>query len=188
MASFEEIKSGFVQYDEPEKGWVAFIKGPVELLKAAAKVRDAAVKQFDCFTPFPIHGLDEAMGLKRSWITFVTLVMAITGVTAGLSYISYIDVFNWPIRYGGKPFFALPAYIAILFELAILFGAIGTVACVILLGKLNKPFREPLDLDLTSDKFALWIGDDITEDKAREILSGIEIDLKSVEDIRKEQT
>lgn len=188
MATFEDIKTGFVQYEEPESGWVAFIKGPVELLKAAAKVREASVKNFDCFSPFPIHGLDEAMGLKRSWITFVTLVMAITGVVAGLSYISYIDVFNWPIHYGGKPYFALPAYIAILFELAVLFGAIGTVASVIILGKLNKPFREPLDLDLTSDKFAVWIGDEMSEEKAREIFTGIEIELKSVDQIRKEQS
>ena len=63
----QSIKKGLFFYEEPDKGYVASIKSAKNLLKAATIVRDAGIKRFDCFTPFPLHGMEKAMGIEKSW-------------------------------------------------------------------------------------------------------------------------
>lgn len=99
----------------------------VVLFQAVKKVRNAGYKLHDVFTPMPIHGLDKAMGLRDTSIPTAGFIYGITGTTTALSGISYILAYDWPLNLGGKPNFALPAWIPIIFELTVLFSAVGMV-------------------------------------------------------------
>lgn len=178
MPGMNEIKKGLFSYEEADKGWVAVIKSAGDLIKAAEKVKDAGVRSFDCFSPFPIHGLDKAMGLNRSWLPFITAVFGFFGAFAGLAYMTYIDVISWPINYGGKPHFAWPAYMVVMFELGVLFASMSTVAAVIVMGRLFKPDRKPPVDNLMADGFALWIGDDIEKQQVESILGSLATEVR----------
>lgn len=173
MPSFKEIKEGLFRYEEADKGWVALVKDARTLLKAAEKVRDAGVKSFDCFSPFPIHGLEKAMGLPRSWVPFITLLFGLLGASFGFLAMTYIANVDWPIVYGGKPFFAWPSYIPVTFELTILLGGLATVGSVIYLGRLTNVNRKPVHPSVTQDGFAIWIGDDMSKDQVDKIVGDL---------------
>ncbi|MDP4128536.1 MAG: DUF3341 domain-containing protein [Bacteroidota bacterium] len=104
----------------------SFEEEPV-LFRAVKKVRTAGYKLYDVFTPMPIHGLDKAMGLRETSIPTAGFIYGITGTTTALCGISYTLVYDWPLNIGGKPHFALPAWIPIMFELTVLFSAVGMV-------------------------------------------------------------
>lgn len=181
MLSIAEIKRGLFSYDEVSGGYVASFKAPGDLLKAAQKVKEANVKLFDCFTPCPIHGLDTAMGLHRSWIPVLTFLGGVMALILSLSYITFIDVFNWPIVFGGKPYFSWPAYVPILFEMTIYFAAVFTVVAVLVLGRLGFINRKVPAHAVTSDVFAIWLGDKgITRGDVERILSGLNPQIEEV--------
>jgi hypothetical protein len=128
-----------------------------ELVIAAHKVREAGYTTFDAITPFPVHGLEEAIGIKRSWIPWVTFVAGVTGLGCALALEFWTSAIDWAINVGGKPFFSGPAFAPIMFELTVLFAAlasVGTLFAVCGLPKLDPPIIDP---DLTSHKFALFI-------------------------------
>ena len=180
MALFQEIKEGLFSYEEPTSGWVIRVKNARALLDAAKKVKEAGIKKFDCFSPFPIHGLDEAMGLRRSWITLVTLIAGLTGASAAISMMVYIMVIDWPQIFGGKPNFSWPAFIPITFELTVLFAGFSTVGAVIALGKLGKISRKPVMGGVNSDALAIWIGDDTDKSRVEAILGDLAEDIQPV--------
>jgi hypothetical protein len=97
------------------------------LFPAVKNVRRAGYKIHDVYTPFPIHGLDHAMGLRETSLHTAGFIYGITGTTTALSCISWILVKDWPLNIGGKPHFSLPAWIPITFELTVLFAAVGMV-------------------------------------------------------------
>lgn len=97
------------------------------LFPAVKKVRVAGYKIHDVYTPFPIHGLDHALGLRETSLHTAGFIYGITGTSTALGCISWILVKDWPINFGGKPHFALPAWIPITFELTVLFAAVGMV-------------------------------------------------------------
>lgn len=97
------------------------------LFPAVKKVRKAGYKIHDVYTPFPVHGLDYAMGLRETSIHTAGFIYAITGTTTAVAFISWIFTKDWPLNIGGKPHFALPAWIPITFELTVLFAAVGMV-------------------------------------------------------------
>lgn len=141
-------------------GLVAFFPDEHSLLDAAHKVRAAGFEKFDSYTPFPIHGMDQAIGLKPSKLPYVTFVAGLTGCLAGLGLQTYINVYDWPINIGGKPQFSLPAFVPIIFELTILFGALATVGAMIAFCGLPKANPPIIDPGITDDKFALFIPED----------------------------
>src|SRR5437763_9543359 len=95
------------------------------LFPAVKKVRTAGYKIHDVYTPFPVHGLDHAMGIRETSLHTAGFIYAITGTSTALGFISWIFVKDWPLNIGGKPHFALPAWIPITFELTVLFSAVG---------------------------------------------------------------
>ncbi|WP_126972334.1 DUF3341 domain-containing protein [Gynurincola endophyticus] len=97
------------------------------LFDAVKKVRKAGYKLHDVYTPFPVHGLDGAMGLRDTSLHTAGFIYGITGTTVALSSITWILTSDWPLNIGGKPHFALPAWIPITFELTVLFAAVGMV-------------------------------------------------------------
>lgn len=97
------------------------------LFPAVKKVRGSGYKLHDIYTPFPVHGLDEAMGLKSTDLHIAGFIYGLCGTSTAVGFISWIFCSDWPIVYGGKPHFALPAWIPICFELTVLFAAVGMV-------------------------------------------------------------
>ena len=97
------------------------------LFPAIKKARTAGYKIQDVYTPFAVHGLDHALGMRATSLHTAGFIYGITGTTTALSCISWIFTKDWPLDIGGKPHFALPAWIPIIFELTVLFSAVGMV-------------------------------------------------------------
>ena len=97
------------------------------LFPAVKKVRNAGYKIHDIYTPFPVHGLDHAMGLRETSLHTAGFIYGITGTTTALTSMGWIFTKDWPMNIGGKPNFPLPAFIPITFELTVLFAAVGMV-------------------------------------------------------------
>ncbi len=97
------------------------------LFPAVKKVRRAGYKIHDVFTPFPIHGLDHAMGLRDTSLHTAGFIYGITGTSTAVGFITWALTVDWQINFGGKPFFSLPAWIPVTFELTVLFAAVGMV-------------------------------------------------------------
>jgi hypothetical protein len=97
------------------------------LFPAVKKVRGSGYKMHDVYTPFPVHGLDHAMGLKDTDLHVAGFIYGITGTATALGFMSWILTSDWPINFGGKPHWALPGFIPITFETTVLFAAVGMV-------------------------------------------------------------
>jgi hypothetical protein len=95
------------------------------LFPAVKSVRKRGYKIHDIYTPFAVHGLDEAMGLKGTDLHIAGFIYGLCGTSTAVGFISWIFCGDWPLNYGGKPHFALPAWIPITFELTVLFAAVG---------------------------------------------------------------
>jgi len=128
------------------------------LFNAVKNVRKAGYKMHDVYTPFPIHGLDRAMGLRDTSLHTAGFIYAIAGTSTALSFISYIFTKDWPLNIGGKPHFALPAWIPITFELTVLFSAVGMVLTFCYLCQM-APFvkKHHFHLRATDDFFVMVI-------------------------------
>lgn len=141
-------------------GMVGHFATPDDALKAAEIVRDSKYSHFDFLTPFPIHGMEEAMGQKRSWVPLCTVVLVVLGIITAQVMMNYIMVYDWPMNFGGKPFFAWPSFVPITFELMVLFAGIGTAVIAIVAGKKDTVTQPPpmlVKTGATIDKFVLWI-------------------------------
>jgi hypothetical protein len=128
------------------------------LFPAVKKVRTAGYKIHDVYTPMPIHGLDTAMGLRDTSLHTAGFLYAISGTLTALSGISYALVYDWPLNFGGKPHFALPAWIPIIFELTVLFASVGMVLTFCYLCQM-APFvrKHHFSLRATDDLFVMVI-------------------------------
>jgi hypothetical protein len=128
------------------------------LFSAVKNVRKSGYKIHDVYTPFPIHGLDKTMGLRDTSLHTTGFIYAITGTATALSFISYVFTYDWPLNIGGKPHFALPAWIPIIFELTVLFSAVGMVLTFCYLCQM-APFvkKHHFHLRATDDLFVMVI-------------------------------
>jgi hypothetical protein len=97
------------------------------LFAAVKKVRLAGYKIHDVYTPFPIHGLDHALGLRETSLHTAGFIYGITGTTIALGGMSWVFVSDWPLNIGGKPHFPFPAFIPITFEATVLLSAVGMI-------------------------------------------------------------
>jgi len=97
------------------------------LFPAVRQVRKAGYKIHDVYTPMPMHGLDKAIGIRDTSLHTAGFIYGITGTATALSCMSWVFTWDWPLNIGGKPHFALPAWIPITFELTVLFSAVGMV-------------------------------------------------------------
>jgi len=133
---------------------------PDDALAAAARVRDAGWTHFDMLTPFPVHGMEDAMGQKRSWVPWVTAGLALFGILLAQGLQNYVMVWDWPMNFGGKPNASWPAFVPITFELMVLCAAIGSAIVAIIAGKTDTIPQPPPMLvrtGATVDRFVLWI-------------------------------
>jgi hypothetical protein len=140
-------------------GIVGLFDDPESLLRAAEKVRDAGFRRWDCHTPYPVHGLPRAMGLRPSPVPALALLAGFGGLAAAIALTGGLSVLAYPIRVGGKALFSWPAFVPIWFELFVLFAALATMGSIVFFGRLGR-WRSPLhDADvmkeITSHRFAI---------------------------------
>ena len=144
-----------------EFGVLAQFADPEKLMHACAKVRDQGFSAWDAHTPFPIHGLDKAMGLKRSWVSAFVLVMGLAGAALGMLMQWWVSVQAYPLVVSGKPFFSWPAFIPITFECGVLGGASGAVLGFLILSRLPQHhhalFNSERFTQVTDDGFFISI-------------------------------
>ncbi len=129
-----------------------------KLLHSTEKLVSKNIEIYDIYTPFPVHGLDEAMGIKRSFLPYITLLAGLTGMVLALSFQMWVFNIDWPINIGGKPFMSIPSFLPITFEFTVLIGAHTTVAAFLAFNKLF-PGKKPVIIDpaQTDDKFIMAI-------------------------------
>jgi hypothetical protein len=128
------------------------------LFPAVKKVRSAGYKIHDVYTPMPLHGLDHAMGLRETSLHTAGFIYGITGTTTALTGIGWIFNSDWPLNFGGKSHFDLPAWIPITFELTVLFSAVGMVWTFCWLCQLAPGVRKHhFNLRSTDDQFTMVI-------------------------------
>src|SRR4029078_8349462 len=137
---------------------VACFDDEAVLFPAVKQVRKTGYKIHDVYTPMPIHGLDTAMGLRDTSLHTAGFIYGISGTTTALGFISWALTYDWPLNFGGKPFFALPAWIPITFELTVLFASVGMVLTFCYLCQM-APFvrKHHFSLRATDDKFVMVI-------------------------------
>jgi hypothetical protein len=128
-------------------GLIATFDTAADIYHAAQQVRDAGYKNWDCITPCPVHGLDGAMGLKRSIVPRISLVGGITGFCTGMTLIWYVDAFDYPLVVGGKPFFSPLFAFPVSYELTILFTAFATLIGMFVVNGLPMHYHPVLKYD-----------------------------------------
>ena len=146
-----------VSLDKKMAGVLGFFDDPQSLIHAMEKVRDANYESFDAFTPYPVHGLDAAQGLKRSPLPYVTFIFGATGFTLALALQYWTSAVDWPLNVGGKPFFSWPAFVPVMFELTVLLAGLSTVAGMFALNRLPNITKKSFDPSLTNNRFAILI-------------------------------
>jgi len=164
-------------FPQSTKGVVGSFFTPDEALTAARKVRDSKYTHFDFLTPFPIHGMEDAMGQKTSWVPWVTAFLAFCGIMAAQGLLNYVMVIDWPMNFGGKPFAAWPSFVPITFELMVLFAAIGSAIVAIIAGKKDTIPQPPpmlIKTGATVDRFVVWISATDPKFKAKAAVKFVE--------------
>jgi hypothetical protein len=160
------------------------------LLKAVKKVRNSGVKIHEVYTPFPIHGLDEALGYKRSRLPIAAFMFGITGTTCAITMQTWMLGYDWPIIIGGKEFVAGPDFVPVSFELTVLFAALGMVATFLITNNL-WPGKKPMLFDSrsTDNKFIMAVDlskNKLASDEITSILRNFgatEVNTKLVEEV-----
>ena len=142
-------------------GMIAEFDTPADAMHAAQKVRDAGFRKWDVFTPFPVHGMDRAMGLKNSKVGWFSFLGGVAGYTTGMLMIWFMNQFDYPVLIGGKPLFSPFSAFPPSYELTILLGAFGALGGMLFLNRLPRlhhPLLKHKRFELvTHDKFFLVI-------------------------------
>lgn len=127
-----------------------------ELLAAVHKAKHEHLEIMDVFTPFPVHGLDEAMGLSESRLHIAGFVYGAIGTLTAFLFMTWVFTRDWPIIFGGKPYWSVPAFIPITFEFTVLLASVGMVVTFYTICGMAPGITNPtLDDRITDDKFCL---------------------------------
>lgn len=126
---------------EKQYGLVATFDNPGKVMHAAEELRDAGFQHWDVITPYPLHGLDAAMGMRRSHVPKFTFIAGTCGFTLGMVMIWFMNAFDYPLVVGGKPFFSPVFSFPVAYELTILLGAFGTIGGMFLLNRLPQHYH-----------------------------------------------
>ena len=145
----------------PYYGILARFATTTDLYHACERVRDEGFTRWDAHTPFPVHGLDRAMGLRRSPLPWIVLGMGLTGAALGFILQWWVHAGAYPLVISGKPYFSWPAFIPITFEVGVLFAALGAVVGMLALNRLpmhhHPLFRSKAFEQVTDDAFFISI-------------------------------
>jgi hypothetical protein len=144
------------------------------LLSAVKKIRGNGVKIHEVYSPFPVHGLDEQLGYKRTRLPIAAFLFGMTGTSLALIMQSGMLGFDWPMIIGGKDFWSIPPFIPVTFELTVLLSALGMVATFMIVSDM-KPYKWPRQFDLrsTNDKHIMAIDLATNNGKSKDELTRI---------------
>ena len=165
--------------DNKEKklhGIVAEYDSVDALLDACRRVRDAGYKKTDAFTPFPVHGIDKALGIKPTVLPWIVLACGLAGTLTALAMQIWMNAIDYPYIISGKPYISLPAFMPVAFELTVLFASFGAFFGMWALNGLprfsNPMFTDPRFDRATDDRFFLYVdaGDERFDSKSVENL------------------
>jgi hypothetical protein len=127
-----------------------------ELLAAVTTAKTKGLDIYDVYTPFPVHGLDPILGLSESRLHMAGFVYGLIGVTGMFSFMTWAFTSDWPIIFGGKPYWSVPAFIPITFECMVLFSAWGMVLTFYTICGMGPGITNPIIDERTSDdKFCI---------------------------------
>lgn len=132
-------------------GILAEFDTPADAMHAAEQVRDAGFRQWDVYTPYPVHGMDKAMGLKNSKVGWFAFIGGVTGYASGMLMIWFMNAIDYPLIVGGKPMFSPFGAFPPSYELTILLGSFGSLFGMLFLNRLPR-LHHPL---LKHKRFAL---------------------------------
>lgn len=149
----------------------AYYHDEEDLIKGVKHIRNQGIEPADVRTPFPVHGLDKAMGMKRSRLTRVAFVGGAIGGMIGFFFQAWVFTAAYPINFGGKPFFAVPSFMPVTFEMTVLFAAFSMVIAFFIHNKLGPGAKTIIyDEQVTDDRFQILINaDDIDEPERQRI-------------------
>ncbi len=126
------------------------------LLNAVKEARNQHLDIMDVFSPFAVHGLDPVLGLKESRLHIVGFIYGAIGLITAFLFMSWVFTRDWPIIFGGKPYWSVPAFIPVIFEVTVLFASIGMVVTYYAINGLGPGVTNPvLDERITDDKFCI---------------------------------
>jgi hypothetical protein len=142
-------------------GLIAEFDSPGDLLEAASRTRAEGYRFVDTFSPFPIHGMDKALGLRRTKLPLIVLIGGLTGCGTALLMQWFSAAVHYPVNVGGRPLASWPMFIPITFELTILFASFAAVLGMIALNGLPMPyhpvFNAPRFALASRDRFFLCV-------------------------------
>jgi len=175
---------------KPIYGLMAEFKDPTSVVGAARKAYEAGYRKMDAFTPFPIEELSEALGWHtRGRLPKMVLLGGITGCVSGLALQYWVSAVAYPLNVGGRPFFSLPAFIPVMFEMTVLFAAFTAVLGMLALNGLPRPyhpvFNAPNFALASQDRFFLCIESEdplFDQEKTRRFLESVDPVMVSVVD------
>lgn len=122
--------------------WVlAEFPTPESLVDATSRMREKGYQGMDTYSPYPLHGGSEALGLPPSRVPFIALGGALTGIVTALSFQTFMNSFDYPLNVGGRALLSLPAWVPITFELAVLLAAFGIFFGLLGLSRLPQPYH-----------------------------------------------
>lgn len=131
-----------IHNDQPKvHGLIAEFDDPEQLVQAAQAAYKAGYRQMDAYSPFPIHGLAEAVGFRKTYVSLFTLLGGLTGAAVGFVMQYFATVVHYPYMASGKPFNSWPSYMPITFEVTILFGAFAALGSMLALNGLPQPYH-----------------------------------------------
>jgi hypothetical protein len=142
------------------------------VISAVHTLRSKGVKIHEVFTPFPVHGLDEALGYKRTRLPVAAFFFGLTGTCLALLMQFWMLGYDWPMIIGGKPHASLPPFVPVTFELTVLLSALGMVACFFIVSDM-KPYGKPRHFDVrsTDDKLVMAIDLDVNKAQDRNAIT-----------------
>jgi hypothetical protein len=144
------------------------------LLDGVTSIRKSGVKIHEVYSPFPVHGLDEVLGYKRSRLPIAAFMFGITGTSLALFTQIWMLGYDWPMIIGGKNFASLPPFVPVIFEFTVLLAALGMVGTFMIASDL-KPYKWPRQFDLrsTEDKHIMAIDLALNKGKSKAEISSI---------------
>lgn len=145
-----------------------------DLMRAVKSAKDQHIEIMDVYTPFPVHGLDPILGLSESRLHIAGFIYGAIGALTAFLGMTWVFTKDWPVIFGGKPYWAVPSFIPITFEVTVLFAAVGMVVSFYIVSGMGPGVVNPyLDERITDDKFCIAFDTaEVSEGDARSFLSG----------------
>lgn len=128
-------------------GVLAEFRNPKELVDVAEKVKNSGYSKYDTYAPFPIHGMEKAMGLKESPLGWIVLAGGLFGLIGAVTLMVWVSGYEYPMNISGKPFINIPVYVPIAFELTVLFSAFAATFGMFALNNLPKLYNPLFNVD-----------------------------------------